>query len=85
MTVHEEEWRRMTLEERVDSLRIHLLLQEAVTGALIQGLRGIGITVVERDGPDDSDDEPDSAESKTSTRRSQRRPPRRRGQPGPNA
>ena len=85
MTVHESEWRRMTLEERVDSLRIHLLLQEAVTGALIQGLRGIGITVVERDGSDDSAEPADSAEPRASARRSQRRPSRRRGHPESNA
>ena len=62
MTVHENEWRRMTLDERVDSLRLHLLIQEAVTSALIQGLRSIGITVVERTGRTDSDDDADAAE-----------------------
>ena len=55
MTVHESEWRRMTIEERVDSLRLHLLAQEALVGALIQGLCRAGINVVVRDESDHSD------------------------------
>ena len=55
MTVHESEWRRMTIEERLDSLRLHLLAQEALVSALIQGLRSAGINVVLRDEPDQPD------------------------------
>ena len=55
MTVHETEWRRMTIEERVDSLRVHLLVQEALVSALIQGLRSAGINVVIRGEPGESD------------------------------
>ena len=55
MTVHESEWRRMTIEERVDSLRLQLLTQEALIVTLIQGLRGIGIDLVMRREPDQSD------------------------------
>jgi hypothetical protein len=82
MTVHETEWRRMTLEERVDKLRLQLLAQEAAISVLIQGLRAIGIDFVVGTG---SDDAAGPAEPKTSARRSQRRPPRRRRQPEPNA
>ncbi len=56
MGVHESEWRRMTIEERVDSLRLHLLAQEALTSALIQGLRRAGIHVVVRDESDHPDE-----------------------------
>ena len=52
MTVHESEWRRKTIEERIDSLRLHLLAQEALVGAMIQGLRSIGIDLVMRREPD---------------------------------
>ncbi len=55
MCVHQSEWRRMTVEERVDSLRLQLLVQEALVSAMIQGLRGIGIDLVMRREPDQSD------------------------------
>ena len=55
MIVQEPEWRGMTIEERVDSLRVHLLAQEALVSALIQGLRSAGINVVIRGEPGESD------------------------------
>ena len=56
MSVHESEWKGMTIDERVDRLRFQLLAQEAIIAAMIQGLRSIGIDLVMR-GPSDQPDE----------------------------
>ena len=56
MTVHESEWRRMTIEERVDHLRLQLFAQEAIVMTMIEGFRRIGINLVmgrEADQPDE--------------------------------
>ena len=46
----------MTIEERVDRLRLQLLAQEALIAAMIQGLRGIGIDLVMRRESDQPDE-----------------------------
>ncbi len=55
MTVHEDEWRRMPIEERIDKLRLQLFVQEVLIKSLIQGLRGAGINVVMTDDTDEPD------------------------------
>jgi len=57
MTVHEDEWRRMTLEERVASLRITVFAQEVLIKVLMQAVERLGVTFTTGDELDEDADE----------------------------
>ena len=43
MTMHQTEWERLSVEEKLDHLRTHQVAQDAILPTVMQALEGLGV------------------------------------------
>ena len=53
--MHQSDWGRLTVDEKLEHLRLHQVAQDGLLRALMLGLERLGVVFV-GDEPDDADD-----------------------------
>lgn len=56
MTMHQAAWERLTVEEKVEHLRVHQIAQDAILLTVMRALEGLGVVFVGDEPDDDADD-----------------------------